>query len=363
VHGNGGGTSGGSFVATPAGGRWENAGARLDAALATDAGSMTFTTRLDEHEVPFGVQRTHTTLDASVAASDVRAVQLLLPSGVSDAAPVATTSSDGGVARIDATVGTRHVTVISRGPSDTAARWSGVIDGVTFSTDARDAVFETDGGTFAGVYAEHATDVTVDGVPALTTTTPGVLAVRIGGERVEVVATGATPSLDAARPPAGAGALVVDGVCGTALDGGRLRFLGVDGDLRATVRRAATAGPTNAVPAPPQAAGARVAVGTTVTVTPAVCDADHDPTRVVYSLVSAPAGSNAGLSSAAGGAQFSADRPGPYRVRMLVSDGRGGISRASETLFVAGARNADGMDDDHDGLIDSDDPDGDAGTS
>ena len=52
-----------------------------------------------------------------------------------------------------------------------------------------------------------------------------------------------------------------------------------------------------------------------------------------------------------------ADRPGPYRVRLVVTDPQGRASSPDEVLVKAGPRCADGIDDDVDGLIDTDDPD------
>jgi hypothetical protein len=57
-----------------------------------------------------------------------------------------------------------------------------------------------------------------------------------------------------------------------------------------------------------------------------------------------------------------ADVPGPYRVRLRVTDEHGAASLESEVLVIAGPVGGDGLDNDADGLFDSDDPDADGGS-
>jgi hypothetical protein len=52
-----------------------------------------------------------------------------------------------------------------------------------------------------------------------------------------------------------------------------------------------------------------------------------------------------------------ADRPGPYRVRLIVTDESGTESLEREVVVIAGDRCGDGVDNDVDGRIDTDDPD------
>ena len=52
LHGNGGGTSGGTFAPTASGGQWTNGAARLDAAVATDAGPVVVVDAGDEPRRP-----------------------------------------------------------------------------------------------------------------------------------------------------------------------------------------------------------------------------------------------------------------------------------------------------------------------
>ena len=116
THGNGGGTSGGTFSPGTVGGRWEHGAARVDTGLATSAGGATLATRAATHE---GVNRTlltHTTLDTTATAvgPTTRAVGIAYPTRIGDAPPVVETlpdSGDGGVRlRLTDVAGDRIVT-------------------------------------------------------------------------------------------------------------------------------------------------------------------------------------------------------------------------------------------------------------
>ena len=50
------------------------------------------------------------------------------------------------------------------------------------------------------------------------------------------------------------------------------------------------------------------------------------------------------------------DQPGPYRLELVVTDAHGLESLPQQVLILGGAPCRDGVDDDLDGLIDSDDP-------
>jgi protocatechuate 3,4-dioxygenase beta subunit len=90
----------------------------------------------------------------------------------------------------------------------------------------------------------------------------------------------------------------------------------------------------------------------------ASCDADGDALEHRWELVSAPAGSAWRLTSAdTARPELLADRAGPYRVRLVVTDEHGIVSAEQEVLVVAGDRCADGIDNDTDGRLDTDDRD------
>ena len=77
-HGNGGGTSGGTFAPTAAGGRWQIGGARLDTGVAWPI-SRRLRHGRSHHEIPYTQSRTHTALRATVPAGNADALQLLYP--------------------------------------------------------------------------------------------------------------------------------------------------------------------------------------------------------------------------------------------------------------------------------------------
>jgi hypothetical protein len=114
----------------------------------------------------------------------------------------------------------------------------------------------------------------------------------------------------------------------------------------------------NARPAADAGRGTRVTPGTVVTLDgTASCDADGDALRATWELVSAPAGSEWRLSGTDSmHPQLTTDEVGPYRVRLTVTDTRGLTSLEQEVLVIAGDRCADGIDNDTDGRIDTDDP-------
>jgi hypothetical protein len=353
LHGNGGGTSGGTFAPTAAGGRWTIGGARLDSAIDVSGPTPAELTTADlTHERSYQEALTHTAVEASTTATSTDAVQVLYPTRTGQPAPTVTSVDAGGTAAVSVvdTPGDRRVT---------AARTAG---GPTTLTDAG-AVAGTDGtvlvadthldGRLRAAWADSATTLARDGVDLLSAPTPRSLGLRLGDGTAGVVATGAAPSTVRVRglpftPRA------VDGACGFTTRNGRVD-LQVTRDSPATLR--ATKG--NGAPAADAGNDRRVARGTTVTLDGrASCDPDGDRLTPHWELVSAPAGSTWSL---AGGTSWrprlEADRVGPYRARLTVTDGHGHTSTEAEVLVTVGDRCADGLDGDLDGRIDTDDPD------
>jgi hypothetical protein len=182
---------------------------------------------------------------------------------------------------------------------------------------------------------------------------PGSLAVRLDDGAAAVVATGGAETVtigDLGFEPA-----AVDGSCGftTSADGTTLATL--NRERRLTVRRDGG----NARPAADPGPDRRVDPGAAVRLDgTASCDSDGDALTYRWELVSAPAGSSWLLQGAdTARPTLDADRVGPYRVRLVVTDDEGQISQANEVVVIAGPQCADGVDDDLDGLIDTDDPD------
>ncbi|MFH1861296.1 MAG: heparinase II/III family protein [bacterium] len=78
LHGNGGGTSGGSFALNADGAVWSRAGASLRAVVAS-ANGLRFTTTVDTHSFAYNQILTHNTLDVACRGSQVDLVSRLLP--------------------------------------------------------------------------------------------------------------------------------------------------------------------------------------------------------------------------------------------------------------------------------------------
>lgn len=77
LHGNGGGTSGGTFDLLAEGGLWTRPGARLRAAITSDRPAVAYTTRETAHDASWGTELTHTVLDAQVTAPAGETVEFL----------------------------------------------------------------------------------------------------------------------------------------------------------------------------------------------------------------------------------------------------------------------------------------------
>ncbi len=362
LHGNGGGTSGGTYARTDAGGRWTIGGARLDSGIAVATGAPALAETDTVHEVPYTQSRTHTALAATATstAATTGAVQVLYPTPSDGAAPTITSATVGGHAVVEVTdaADDRHVTVVRRGVASGAL----VADGI--STDGSLLVVErTVDGALRAVWADDATVVSDQALDRAIVTADGArgtLGVRWDGtDRAHLVGTTPGVVVDAL----GFDARFADGACGAGPpdpDAGSYVILTREGT--ATV----SATPTSAgTPAADAGRDQRVPRGSTVRLDGrSSCDPDtQDPLGTLtprWELVSAPTGSSWSLSGAESWRPtLLADRVGPYRVRLVVTDPTGRRSTEDEVEIRVGPQGADGVDDDLDGLIDSDDPDAD----
>lgn len=350
LHGNGGGTSGGTFTRLPTGGRWEIGGARLDGALAFDTGPPAFSTSENEHEVPYGVQRTHVVLAAAVRAPATRSLQVVYPSKTADPAPSERALVVPGAAALELTdsAGDRRISAARRnGPG-----WTMVVG--SLRTDGSTALLDTHlDGSLRLAAADGATSLAVEAL-RIVTATRGTLSVRRNPGRADLVLGIADPRVDVAGlgfVPARA-----DGACGWSVRNGVVEVR-LNGERRVVLRAAGG----NSRPAADAGPDRRVQPGALLTLDgTASCDANGDALTPRWELVSAPAGSAWSLTGATGwNPKLRADRVGPYRVRLIVTDPKKAQSLESEVVVIAGDRGADGVDNDLDGLIDSDDPDAD----
>jgi hypothetical protein len=83
LHGNGGGSTGGSFSQEAYGGIWHNGNAELKAVVVSPEGSPGLSNHEDYHGFTWGVKETHSVLQADIKARRARYLAVLYPSDVS----------------------------------------------------------------------------------------------------------------------------------------------------------------------------------------------------------------------------------------------------------------------------------------
>ncbi|MCP3985095.1 MAG: hypothetical protein GY723_11950 [bacterium] len=357
VHGNGGGTSGGSYQALPHGGRWTRAQARLDAGFDDDgAGAPTFSTRVSNHEGPGKASLTHDVLEATSSGSRLRSLLLLAPSPSHEGIPTLTSLDLVGAAgiRLDQPASDRRLIAVHRRARGPALLLPTAATGLPETeVSANLAIFDahTDG-SLRHAIVEGGGRLAFGGVTYLETPEPGFLSIRLHEQSADLVVDASAHLVDVKNLPflvAGA-----DGVCGfTATPAGARVVLG--SETRFKLRAA----PGNARPAADPGPDRRANVGELLTLDSTwSCDADGDPLSARWRLLSAPPGSEWLLSEAdTKTPTLAIDRPGPFRVELVVTDPDGNASLAREVRIVAGEACSDAEDGDLDGWIDSDDPD------
>ena len=337
LHGNGGGTSGGTYTARSNGGTWTHGDARLTTAIATSAGAPAISSRIEEHEAPTARRRelTHEAQYATIATSGpVRAVQVLVPSPLGAGAPTISTSTtdDGSIlATIDDPAAGRTASV-----SWTAA-------GLTVLDDASDGDDPVAFSTGDSVDTGSAT-LTAPGAAATT-----LAATADGGWEAAAIDPAHSLFL------AGVGAGAADGACGALVEGDRVR-LDPGGSPR--VRWLPTV--TDARPSAVARVGVeRAAVGSEIQLDGrGSCDPAGDSLTPRWELVAAPRGSAWQLAGTDSWTpRLAVDAAGTFRVRLTVTDAAGNASDPVDVVVAGGDRCADERDDDLDGRFDAADPD------
>jgi hypothetical protein len=204
------------------------------------------------------------------------------------------------------------------------------------------------------LWAENASRLSVEGVDMLVAPGRGTLGLGLESERAEIVAPSGAERVVVQVPFS---PVAVDGACAMVSEGSRVTVeLGRE---RRFILRAARG---NAVPAADPGADLVADVGDMVTMDgSASCDADGDVLEPSWELIAAPAGSAWQFGPVdQWQPQLLVDAPGPYRMRLTVADSAGARSWPVEVLVIGGSIAVDGLDNDVDGLFDSDDPDADA---
>ncbi|HEY9160439.1 MAG TPA: heparinase II/III family protein [Desulfomonilia bacterium] len=79
LHGNGGGSTGGTYEQQPDGGIWTNKNAKIKAVVTSPEGMPAFRTYDDWHGLEYGQKLTHTVLESTVKGRDIRFLSVLFP--------------------------------------------------------------------------------------------------------------------------------------------------------------------------------------------------------------------------------------------------------------------------------------------
>lgn len=361
LHGNGGETSGGTFEQTNLGGRWTQGGARIDAAAVFDRAVADVEVGSGIHELPGRIQSTHSVLRTTVAGETVRSLQVLYPSRMQQAVPIIEDLAAPGLFGLtltDAESDRRVLAVRRQRGHEAIAVAAGVWSGPAVESDGRLLIADVHlDQSLRFAWAEDASHLIINGVTYIESVRRGGLGAHLTEGRAEIIA--ATGDAEVRVRGLSFVPLAVDGACGFEVVGDEV-VVGLGRERRATLK----AELSNSIPAADPGADRVVAVGETVVLDgTASCDADGDPLTPRWELVAAPTASAWQLTQADGwNPQLWADVPGPYRLRLRVTDDHGAESWPVEVVVTAGGYATDGLDNDADGLFDSDDPDGDTGS-
>lgn len=358
LHGNAGGASGGSFERSDDGAVWSRDEARVSSAIVFDSGEPVWSDALAVHEEAYGEESSHMALRASVTGEVVRALQVLHPSPTDREAPEATKLAVPGAIGIEVVDGADRIVALRSVDGRSGISFADIV------TDGTMLLLEGDrDGGWRTLWAEEATWLDRGGVRLLASDgVPDLLALSLGADAIDVVASGAAREVVLKDVPIGFRA--IDGGCAATDDDGAMR-VSVVGDRRFALRRSGE----NGRPGADAGSSRRAEVGEVVELDGTrSCAADGRVEAYRWKLVSAPAGSAWRLDAAATATpRLHVDRAGPYRVRLAVAapadpPGEPVWSDETEVVVVAGERCRDGVDDDLDGLFDGDDPDCDAGS-
>lgn len=358
LHGNGGGTSGGTFEQLDVGGRWEIGGARLDGGVVYDAGPATVTTDTSSHEVAGKLERTHVFTSSEVTGARVHGAALVYPTS-KDAAPATLIELEvPGAAAIglDDSEGDRAVVLIHRSGATAGSLLtapSAALGGAVAASDGHLMLFDVrSNGALRLAWAEGATRIEHGGELLIKADVPGTLGVSLESDRVEVFADSGEDVVDIG--PLGFVPVAVDGACGFSERAGGGYAVSRVGRRSFVLRAVAGNGRPAADPGP----GAREVRPRVIELDgTGSCDPDGDDLAPSWQIVAAPPRSSWRLDDAdTWRPRLHADRLGTYRVALQVRDTGGLASEPAEASVWIGTGCSDGNDGDGDALIDLQDP-------
>jgi hypothetical protein len=316
----------------------------------------TFTTRESLHENPGKEERTHTTLETTVSGAGVQAVQLVYPTPIDRSPPVVQALDVPGAAalRLDDADGDRRVLLLARAEAGADVMLTPAQTGVgAAETDARLALFDLHpDGALRLAWLEDTRSFEWAGEERLRGRRHSNLGLALGAGQAEIVAQGKGRKVTASG--LGFTPLAADGACALKTRGERTK-LELNRERRVVLRSEAG----NSAPGADPGKSKRVRVGQEVRLDGRKsCDLDRDVLTPRWELVSAPPGSDWQLTETDGWRpRLLVDRPGPFRVELVVTDANGAASRPVEVVLLGGSLCEGGLDEDADGLIDAADPD------
>jgi hypothetical protein len=341
LHGNGGGTSGGTFEQTPIGGRWTRPLARLDSGMVFDPGNVSFAVTTGQHEAYGKALTTHSVLNASISRNEpVRAIQLVYPSRSGDAPPTMERRAlpFGSAIVLTDEDGDRRLVAAYRDPRQEPIHLTpGASNLADAETDGSRALFDAHFDASLDLqlrlaWADDATRLRYGGIELQRGSTPGTLGIALAGGRVDVVAENAAGSVVVRG--LGDHPQAADGACSLAVaDDGNTITIGLSREGRVTLRSDAGNSAPGADPGPdrmvPQ--GARVLLDAS-----ASCDLDGDALTASWELVEAPIGDDWRLDDADTPLpSLLASSRGTYRLRLTVTDAHGAASRPHDLVIRA----------------------------
>ncbi|NNL65937.1 MAG: hypothetical protein HKP30_06840, partial [Myxococcales bacterium] len=336
----------------------ERGAARLDSAFAVAEAAAAFETSIGVHEsaATRDVDATHVVLHASAAGEALTSLMLAYPSPSAQSAPDAAPFALPGAAalKLDDPDGDRRIVAFHRaapgGLLTVPAATNGMADA---ASDGSLALFDAaSDGSLRLAYAEQATEIRFGGATLLSGARPGTLAVGFEDGAVDFLVDDGADSVQVRGLPFPRAQ--VDGSCGVLpLPGGAYRV-----ELNRERRFRLTAALGNARPAADAGPDLRLPLGFDLMLDGrASCDADGDALSARWRILSAPTQHGWTLDDPTSFTpRLLLDRPGVYRLELVVTDAHGAESRPDEVVVLGGWSCLDGIDDDLDGLIDADDP-------
>lgn len=193
LHGNGGGSTGGTFTAEADGGLWEIGAGKLRAAVTSVGGAPVLSSYDDYHGHHYAQIETHTVLEASASGRSVRFLSAIVPAAADEPLPAIEVHPDlGGTAAVVVAETDRTGAAFLRPATAAGQPWSlagiaGHPEFPAFSTDAGllYLAVEPEGGAVRECFAQGLTSLDAAGLTLASVDAPVTLTVDLGGATIE----------------------------------------------------------------------------------------------------------------------------------------------------------------------------------